>query len=178
MERQWGRDFLPKIDRNSRKGTLAFRLVFCESPDGVKRFRAHPFSRCWPLLLWTFLVFYYACQSLASLTQPPAGHATSYERDAQGNLLRQTTTRTKSGAGVPPVIETLTVQFQYDAQSRLTNSIFPDGSTASTIYNTIGKPAVTIDQQGRQTVTEYDELGRVTRTIYPDGNSDSSGYES
>jgi RHS repeat-associated protein len=105
------------------------------------------------------------------------GHATSYERDDQGNLLRQTTTRTKGGAGVPPVIETLTVQFQYDAQSRLTNSIFPDGSTASTIYNTIGKPAVTIDQQGRQTITEYDELGRVTRTIYPDGNSDSSGYD-
>jgi RHS repeat-associated protein len=67
--------------------------------------------------------------------------------------------------------------FTCGAQSRLTNSIFPDGSSAQTIYNAIGKPAVTIDQQGRQTVMEYDELGRMTRTIYPDGNSDSSGYD-
>lgn len=100
------------------------------------------------------------------------GHATGYVRDASGNLLTQTTTRT-----TPTGLETLTVSFQYDAQGRLTNSIFPDGSSAQTIYNTIGKPAVTIDQQGRQTVMEYDALGRVTRTVYPDGNSDSSGYD-
>jgi RHS repeat-associated protein len=100
------------------------------------------------------------------------GHATSYLRDANGNLLTQITTRTTS-AGV----ETLAVQFQYDALSRLTNSVFPDGSSARTIYNAIGKPAATIDQQGRQTVMEYDALGRVVRTVYPDGASDSSSYD-
>ena len=100
------------------------------------------------------------------------GHETDYQRDNSGNLLAQTTTRTTSGG-----LQTLTVQFQYDAQSRLTNSIFPDGSSARTIYNAIGKPATTIDQQGRQTSMQYDALGRVTRTIYPDNFSDSSAYD-
>jgi YD repeat-containing protein len=89
---------------------------------------------------------------------------------ANPNLLTQITTRTTSNG-----LETLTVQFHYDAQSRLTNSIFPDGSSAQTIYNSIGKPAVTIDQQGRQTTMDYDELGRMTRTIYPDGSIDLGG---
>ncbi len=105
-----------------------------------------------------------------------SGHATDYERDSNGNLLLQTTTRTRN-SGTGPVTETLAVHFYYDAQGRLTNSVSPDGSSAQTIYNAIGKPAVTIDQQGRQTITEYDDLGRVTRTIYPDGTSDSSGYD-
>ena len=100
------------------------------------------------------------------------GHETDYARDGSGNLLAQTTTRTAPGG-----LQTLTVQFQYDEQSRLTNSIFPDGSSARTIYNAIGKPATTIDQQGRQTSMEYDALGRVTRSVYPDGNSESSAYD-
>jgi RHS repeat-associated protein len=99
-------------------------------------------------------------------------HASDYSRDASGNLLQQTTTRT-----TPQGLQTLTVQFQYDAQSRLTNSIFPDGSSAQTIYNAIGKAAAVIDQQGRQTSMEYDALGRVTRTIYPDNFSDSSAFD-
>jgi RHS repeat-associated protein len=100
------------------------------------------------------------------------GHQTGYQRDANGNLRQQTTTRT-----TPSGPQTLAVQFFYDAQSRLTNSVFPDGSSAQTIYNAIGKPAVTIDQLGRQTLMEYDELGRVTRTILPDGSSEASGYD-
>ncbi|HEU5123921.1 MAG TPA: Ig-like domain-containing protein [Verrucomicrobiae bacterium] len=102
----------------------------------------------------------------------PLGHSVSYVRDANGNLLVQTTTRTTSSG-----LETLNVQFFYDAQSRLTNSIFPDGSSAQTIYNAIGKPAIVIDQQGRQTLMEYDDLGRTIRTVYPDGASESVGYD-
>ena len=93
-------------------------------------------------------------------------------------MLQQNTTRTIPGsAGVPPAVQTLTTKYQYDAQGRLTNSIFPDGSSARTIYNVIGKPAETIDQLGRQTVVEYDDLGRVTRTVYPDGSSESGSYD-
>lgn len=100
-------------------------------------------------------------------------HGTSYQRDAQGNLLSQATTRTR----VDNSIEMLTVSMQYDGLNRLTNTVFPDGSSARTIYNAIGKPAVTIDQLGRQTFMDYDELGRATRTTYPDGHSDGTAYD-
>jgi RHS repeat-associated protein len=104
--------------------------------------------------------------------QDALGHETDYQRDGNGNLLQQTTTRTTAQG-----IQTLAVQFFYDSQSRLTNSVFPDGSSARTIYNAIGKPAITIDQLGRQTAMVYDELGRVTQTVYPDGSVEASGYD-
>jgi len=99
-------------------------------------------------------------------------HETDYARDLNGNLLQQSTTRT-----TPSGPQTLAVQFFYDAQSRLTNSVFPDGSSAQTLYNAIGKPAVTIDQLGRQTSMQYDELGRVTQTTYADGSKEASAYD-
>ncbi len=100
------------------------------------------------------------------------GHETDYQRDPTGNLILQTTTRT-----TPNGVETLAFNFQYDAQNRLTNTLFPDGSAVQTIYNSIGKPAITIDQLGRQTSMDYDELGRVARTTYPDGSIESSAYD-
>jgi RHS repeat-associated protein len=118
------------------------------------------------------MTFGYDSAGRLASEQDALGHETDYQRDSSGNLLAQTTTRTTTGG-----LQTLTVQFQYDEQSRLTNSIFPDGSSAQTIYNAIGKPASTIDQQGRQTSMVYDALGRVTRTIYPDNFSDSSAYD-
>jgi RHS repeat-associated protein len=99
-------------------------------------------------------------------------HVTKYQRDANGNLRQQSTTRT-----TPAGLQTLKIQFFYDAQSRLTNSLFPDGSSASAIYNAIGKPAVTIDQLGRQTAMEYDALGRLTRTTFADDSNEASGYD-
>ncbi len=124
------------------------------------------------------MTFAYDAAGHLAAEQDATGHETDYQRDANGNLLQQTTTRTIPGsAGVPPAVQTLTVQFQYDDQGRLTNSIFPDNSSAQTIYNAIGKPSVTIDQLGRQTTMEYDALGRVTRMTYPDGSSESSGYD-
>jgi RHS repeat-associated protein len=118
------------------------------------------------------MTFGYDSAGRLAAEQDALGHETDYQRDSNGNLLAQTTTRT-----TPQDTQTLTVQFQYDEQGRLTNSIFPDGSSAQTIYNAIGKPAVTIDQLGRQTIMEYDDLGRVTRTDYTDGSSESSGYD-
>jgi RHS repeat-associated protein len=102
----------------------------------------------------------------------PTGHATTYVRDANGNALQRTSTRT-----TPRGLETDTVQYFYDAENHLTNSVFPDGSTVQAIYNGIGKPAITTDQLGRQTSVEYDALGRMSRTVYPDGSSESRGYD-
>jgi RHS repeat-associated protein len=116
--------------------------------------------------------FNYDAQGRLASETDALGHSTSYQRDSNGNLLVQSSTRTTSNG-----TEVLAVQFQYDAQGRLTNSIFPDGSSTRTLYNSIAKPSVTIDQQGRATLLDYDELGRVTRTTYPDGSSESSAYD-
>lgn len=100
------------------------------------------------------------------------GHATSYARDVQGNLLSQSTVRS-----APSGLETLSVLMQHDALGRLTNTVFPDGSSVQTIYNLIGQAAITVDQAGRQTIRDYDHLGRLIRTAYPDGSSESTAYD-
>ena len=102
----------------------------------------------------------------------PLGHETTFQRDANGNLLTQSTMRTTSAG-----LETLTMFFGYDSQSRLTNSILPDGSSVRTIYNAISKAAATIDQLGRPTTFDYDEFGRLVRSVAPDGTSESSAYD-
>lgn len=100
-------------------------------------------------------------------------HETTFQRDTNGNLLTQSATRTTSSG-----TETLSIQFRYDSLGRLTNSIFPDGSSVQTIYNSIGKAAATLDQLGRATSFDYDEFGRVVRTVHPDGgNGDSSAFD-
>ncbi len=116
----------------------------------------------------------YAYDSAGNVTNEvdATGHTTSYFRDTHGNLLQQTTTRVTSGG-----IETLTIAFQYDKLNRLTNSVAPDGSSAQTIYNLIGKSAVSIDQAGRQSSRIYDELGRLTHLIHPDGSSSRRAYD-
>jgi RHS repeat-associated protein len=102
----------------------------------------------------------------------PLGHETTFQRDTNGNLLTQSTTRTTSSG-----VETLSVFFHYDSQSRLTNSILPDGSSVRTIYNSIGKAAATIDQLGHTMLLDYDEFGRMVRSVAPDGSSESSVYD-
>ncbi len=101
-----------------------------------------------------------------------AGHETTFQRDTNENLLTQSTTCTTSTG-----LETLSVLFRYDSQSRLTNSILPDGSSVRTIYNAIGKAAATIDQIGRVMSFDYDEFGRVARSVAPDGSSESRAYD-
>lgn len=102
----------------------------------------------------------------------PTGRLNIYTNDIQGNPLSMTTTRT-----TPSGLQTLTVRFAYDGQNRLTNVVYPDGTSTRTVFNDIGKPAVSIDQLGRQTVREYDELGRVKRVIYADGTSEANAFD-
>lgn len=101
------------------------------------------------------------------------GHFVTWTRDAGGNVLTQTATRTAANGSV----ETLTARFEYDRLGRPTNSIAPDGSSTKTIYNELGKPVTTIDPLGRQTSFNYDPLGQLVQITYPDGAVDRLGYD-
>ncbi|MBU6399281.1 MAG: hypothetical protein KGS61_03100, partial [Verrucomicrobia bacterium] len=121
----------------------------------------------------------YAYDADGNLTNEidPLGHATAFTRDPNGQLTAQTTTRTILDPNGLPVTQILTINFAYDPQGRLTNTVFPDGSTTTTLYNSLGKPAVAFDPLGHPTRYDYDDLGRLVHTLYPDGSSDGSAYD-
>ncbi len=98
--------------------------------------------------------------------------STAYNYDTNGNQVQKTVTRTpRSG------LESLVTLYAYDKENRLTQTTFPDGSTAQTVYNPIGKPAIQIDPLGRQTLFDYDTQGNLAKTTYPDGTSEITGYD-
>jgi RHS repeat-associated protein len=97
----------------------------------------------------------------------------SYSYDANGNPTSQSLFRSAAGGGY----EWLTTQIDYDALNRPVRIINPDGTTNQTIYNSIGKPAVIVDQLGRQTFHEYDNLGQLVRTTYPDTTCTATTFD-
>jgi RHS repeat-associated protein len=100
------------------------------------------------------------------------GRVTTYTYAANGNKLTEKKTRTTASGQ-----ETITTTYEYDKLNRLVKTIFPDNTTARTVYNTIGKVGVSIDPLDRQTVYEYDDQGRLTKTTYPDQNYESTTYD-
>jgi RHS repeat-associated protein len=101
------------------------------------------------------------------------GNVTSFAYDANNNKLSQTVTRTKADG----TKESLTTQFVYDANNRLTKTINPDGTSTQTVYNSIGKQSDTIDALGRTTHYNYDANGNLSVVSYPDGTSDGFSYD-
>src|SRR5260370_3098051 len=79
------------------------------------------------------------------------GHVTTFTYNSNNSRLSQTVTRTNAGAQ-----ETLTTSYKYDAQNRLIQTTYADGTTSQVVYNSIGKQSVIIDQLGRQTSFQYD----------------------
>ena len=117
----------------------------------------------------------YGYDGAGNLTQETdaLGHISTHTYDANGNRKTSTVTRTKPGGGT----ETLTTVYTYDNLNRVTRSTYPDGTFTETIYNKIGKVAVSKDQLGRQTSYTYDTMGQLTRTTYPDGSFEESTYD-
>jgi hypothetical protein len=63
------------------------------------------------------------------------GNINSFTYDTNGNRLTRTVTRTKADGSK----ETLTTQYQYDVDNRLTKTTNPDFTFTQTVYNSIGK---------------------------------------
>lgn len=98
-----------------------------------------------------------------------------YSYDAAGNQIQKRRNRFAYDPEEPdPGIITT---YEYDTSGRLTRTVLPNGSTSQTIYNTIGKPAKTIDAAGRETLYTYDTVGHLVSTTYPDGTVTSSAYD-
>jgi RHS repeat-associated protein len=103
----------------------------------------------------------------------PSGDVTTYSYDADGNRLSQTITRTRAD-GTQEEVKT---SYEYDRENRPTKTIYPDGTTASVVYNEQGKQSSAKDQLGRETKYEYDAQGRITRTVFPDGSAEETTYD-
>jgi RHS repeat-associated protein len=101
------------------------------------------------------------------------GNISNFTYDANGNKLTQSVTRTKADG----TKETLTTQYQYDNDNRLTKSINPDSTFTQTVYTVIGKSSDVFDGLGRKTHYDYDSDGRLIKTTYPDQTTESITYD-
>jgi RHS repeat-associated protein len=100
------------------------------------------------------------------------GNVTSYTYDTASNRRTQSLTRTFRGA-----TETLTTTYEYDHLSRPVKVTNPDGSTAETVYDGIGKPSATVDALGHRTTYDYNDAGQLIRTTFPDGTKEENSYD-
>jgi RHS repeat-associated protein len=98
---------------------------------------------------------------------------TTYTYDANGNRKSQAVSRTKSDG----TKETLTTQYQYDGNNRLTKTLNPDGSSTQVQYDPLGRQSATIDALNHTTSYTYDADGHLTQTNYPDSTSESATYD-
>ncbi len=99
--------------------------------------------------------------------------ASSFGYDANGNQTNKTTWRTTPGG-----VQTLVTTYVFDHDSRLVQTIHPDGSSNTTVYALgLDKPAVEIDPLGQPTLHFYDERGNLTNTVYPDLAREYFGFD-
>jgi len=63
--------------------------------------------------------------------------------------------------------------YTYDAANRLTQTTFPDTTTASMTYDWRGNELTSTDQAGRVTKSEYDLAGRLTKVTTAYGTPDA-----
>lgn len=102
----------------------------------------------------------------------PVGNTTKYTYDINGNRTSMTITRTTTQG-----LETLSTYYEYDSMNRLIKTVYPDGTSTTTEYNSIGKKSVEIDRLGRRTEYKYDNAGNLVRKIYPDGTEETYTYD-
>jgi RHS repeat-associated protein/uncharacterized repeat protein (TIGR01451 family) len=117
--------------------------------------------------------FAYAPQGRVTQQTDALNNSTAFTYDTNGNRLSQAVTRTKSDG----TKETLTTQYQYDANGRLTKTINPDSTFTQTVYNSLGKPSDTFDALKRKTHFDYDQNGRLVKTTYPDSTFETITYD-
>lgn len=72
------------------------------------------------------------------------------------------------------LVESVTL---YDADDRTWKVTDQNGRTTETLYNSLGKVAVTIDPFGGRTTYDYDARGNLIRTLSPDGTETRTAYD-
>ncbi len=94
---------------------------------------------------------------LISITGPLPGATTTFAYDAYGRI------------GTVTDSEGYAVTTNYDAAGRATQVVYPDGTSALTLYNRLD-PAQKRDRLGRWTTYTYDAVRRLTATRDPAGH--------
>jgi RHS repeat-associated protein len=115
----------------------------------------------------------YGHRTSQTLPAPDAGSSlpalvTVYVYDADGNLI-STTLATASPQE--------TMSTVYDSMGRPVESINPDGTYATDVYDTVGNLIYQADAMGRVTRFVYDSRGRQVATIRPDGTVVTTAYD-
>jgi RHS repeat-associated protein len=96
----------------------------------------------------------------------------TYTYDLDGNRLTSTIWRHVGSVWVAATTTNI-----YDAQSRVVETIDPEGGSNSIAYDGAGRQIQTTDQLGRSTYYQYDYMGRLAQTTYPDGTFETSAYD-
>jgi YD repeat-containing protein len=87
------------------------------------------------------------------------------EYDALGRMLREIDTRFGTGVG-----------YAYDAASRLTSKVYPDGSSVHYAYDGAGRPVGISDPFGETTRFVYDAAGRRVQKLGTQGHRTEYAY--
>ncbi|MDO8586909.1 MAG: cysteine peptidase family C39 domain-containing protein [Armatimonadota bacterium] len=114
---------------------------------------------------------------LSTITDPSGGTTTLGPYNAYGKPLEirdatgaVTTLTYDSGGNVASIADPNggATSFTYDLRDRLTDILYPDGSTKHYEYNCCGLKSVT-DEKNRTTQYEYDKVGNLTKVTDPAG---------
>jgi RHS repeat-associated protein len=110
---------------------------------------------------------YYPTGLIQSITDAQ-NNTTSYTYDSRGN--RTSVIDPINGSAHPTT-------FTYDAMSRLTGIIYPDGTAASFAYDSRGRRISATDQNGKTTTYVYDDADRLISVTDPATNLTQYNYD-
>ncbi len=100
------------------------------------------------------------------------GQDQTFARDANGNVLSQTTSLLVGGVTV-----TRTTSFTYDAEGKVLTLTNPLGGLTVFTYDANGQKSSEKDPLNRTTSFQYDKRGNLTKITYPDGFFEAFGYD-
>jgi len=108
----------------------------------------------------------------------PTSRKVEYKKDAQNNPVFAVSTFEYDDVGnvtkeTDPLNHATT--HTYDALNRRTSTLWPDLTTTQTFYTSTGLKWRTVDELGRDTLTEYDDAGRPVKVSSPEVDNGYGG---
>jgi RHS repeat-associated protein len=108
---------------------------------------------------------YDAAGNLLTRTSPVPHRTQNYTYDVFNNPLTY-----QDGKGN-------TTAYAYDALGNLTTTTYPDGTTASIVRDSAGRPTSITNELGKTTVLTYDSQGNLTSATTPEGRTTRFEYD-